>query len=231
MDMANLYATIARQGVHIDPVYLQRVEDRRGILLGRAGQPVQFPDRELVLLPGGAGRRVMPQPEGYVMVDMMRNVFYAGTAKKGRRVGMDFGGKTGTTSNFVDAWFVGFSPGYTVAVWIGTDGTASLGDKETGGKAALPAWSRIMEALPSVPGERFPVPEGVVLVPEGDLWLGYVRGTTPDPALLAGPLSEGPLGPFGGAIPGAPLPELPVEEPPPEAIEVPELVGDPEAGI
>ena len=143
----------------------------------------------------------------YVMVDMMRNVFYAGTAKKGQREGMDFGGKTGTTSGFVDAWFVGFSPRYTVAVWVGTDGTASIGDKETGGKAALPVWSAIMEALPNVPGERFPVPDEVLLLPApegtvGSEWLSYVRGTAPDDLLQVPILADGAmLPPFGGAYP------------------------------
>jgi membrane peptidoglycan carboxypeptidase len=134
---------------------------------------------------------------------MMRNVFKNGTAKKGQRPGMDFAGKTGTTSNFVDAWFVGYSPRYTVAVWVGTDGTSSIGDKETGGKSALPAWNRIMEALPNVPGERFPVPDGVVLAPwsAAQEWLGYVRGTVPADVLPQVAVTN-PLPPFGLALPG-----------------------------
>lgn len=212
MDLATAYSSIAREGVHIDPVYITRVEDRRGEKLGEEGGEVRFPDQSFVL-PGGAGERVMPQAEAYVVIDMMRNVFKNGTAKKGQRPGMDFAGKTGTTSNFVDAWLVGYSPRYTVAVWVGTDGTSSIGDKETGGKAALPAWSRIMEALPNVPGERFPVPDGVVLAPwsGGAEWLGYVRGTVPSDVLPTMAPSN-PLPPFGLALPGgaeAVLPSTP----------------------
>lgn len=209
MDLASAYSSIAREGVHIDPVYITRVEDRRGLKLGEEGGEVRFPDQSFVL-PGGAGERVMPQAEAYVVIDMMRNVFTHGTAKKGQRPGMDFAGKTGTTSNFVDAWLVGYSPRYTVAVWVGTDGTASIGDKETGGKAALPAWSRIMEALPNVPGERFPVPDGVVLAPWSGAasWLGYVRGTVPADVLPTVKV-EDPLPPFGLVLPGGAEPVLP----------------------
>lgn len=209
MDLATAYSSFAREGVHIDPVYITSIEDRRGFELGKAGSVVRFPDQAFVL-PGGAGERVMPQADAYVVVDMMRNVFKNGTAKKGQRPGMDFAGKTGTTSNFVDAWFVGYSPRYTVAVWVGTDGTASIGDKETGGKAALPAWSRIMEALPNQPGERFPVPDGVVLAPWSGSpdWLGYVRGTVPSDVLPVMPVTN-PLPPFGLVLPGGATPVLP----------------------
>jgi penicillin-binding protein 1A len=202
MDLAVAYSSLAREGVHIDPVYITRIEDRRGFELGTAGGVVRFPDQSFVL-PGGPGERVMPQAEAYVVVDMMRNVFKNGTAKKGQRPGMDFAGKTGTTSNFVDAWFVGYSPRYTVAVWVGTDGTSSIGDKETGGKSALPAWNRIMEVLPNVPGERFPVPDGVVLAPwsAAHEWLGYVRGTVPADVLPQVAMTN-PLPPFGLALPG-----------------------------
>lgn len=224
MDLAVGYSSLARMGVRIDPVWITSVEDRRGRPLGHEGGAIDVPDATLRALPGGPGTRVMDPATAYVMVDMMRNVVRAGTAKKAQREGMDFAGKTGTTSGFMDAWFVGYSPRYTVAVWVGTDGTASLGDKETGGKAALPVWSRIMDALPNVAGERFPVPAGVVLLPAAEekdgatLWLGYARGRLPDGRLAVPALREGDvLPPFGGSYPVARPPEsetpelLPVE--------------------
>lgn len=202
MDLAVAYSTFARLGVHKDPVYITRIADRQGRELGAAGSVVQFPDQSFQL-PGGAGDRAMPQAEAYVVVDMMRNVFKNGTAKRGQRPGMDFAGKTGTTSNFVDAWFAGYSPRYTCVVWVGTDGTSSIGDKETGGKAAMPAWNRVMEVLPNVAGERFPVPDDVVLAPWGGSseWMGYVRGTVPSDVLSVVLVTE-PLPPFGLALPG-----------------------------
>lgn len=235
MDLAVGYSSIARMGVHIDPVYLTRVLDRNGRELARAGERVAIPGAGERQMPGGAGTRVMDPATAYVMVDMMRNVFDAGTAKKGRRPGMDFGGKTGTTSNFVDAWFVGYSPRYTVAVWVGTDGQASIGDKETGGKAALPVWSRIMAALPNVPDERFPIPDGVVLLPSEKRWLGFVRGTAPEGMLPVPDLEDGaPLPPFGLSYPSARAPEAPEAELFPSTVtpiaEGASAVGDLEAG-
>lgn len=229
MDLTRAYAAFARGGLRLDPVWITAVVDRRGVELGRAGDRVRFPNEEPVVLPGGPGERVLPAAEAYVMVDLMRNVFQSGTARRGRVEGLDFGGKTGTTSDFMDAWFVGYSPRYTVGVWIGTDGTASLGDKETGGRAALPAWSAIMAALPNVPGERFPVPDEVVLLPVDGQWLGFPRGTAPR-SLLPVPATDpvAPLPPFGFAPPGAP-PELPPLEPEPiDPTEIPS--GDIEAG-
>ncbi len=234
MDLALGYSSLARMGVRIDPVYLTRVLDRAGRQISAAGQRVAVPGAGERQLPGGPGVRVLDAATAYVMVDMMRNVFQAGTAKKGRVEGMDFAGKTGTTSNFVDAWFVGYSPRYTVAVWIGTDGTASIGDKETGGKAALPVWSRIMAALPNVPGERFAVPDDVVLLPSDKSWLGFVRGSAPA-ALLATPGLEvdKPLPPFGLSYPESrapeapPIPVVPTRAP---IAEGPGAAGDVEAG-
>lgn len=202
MDLAVAYASIAREGVHIDPVFIRSVEDRKGDMLGIEGQRMRSSQGETRRLPGAPGERVMAAGDAYVLIDMMRNVFFAGTAKKGQRPGMDFAGKTGTTSGYVDAWFAGYSPRYTVVVWVGTDGTSSIGDRETGGKSALPIWSRIMEALPNVPGERFPVPEDAVLLPVDGQWLGFRRGNAPLEGVpdLA---EDEPLPPFGLDIPVA----------------------------
>jgi penicillin-binding protein 1A len=243
MDLAVAYGSLARLGVRVEPVWITRVLDRVDREIAREGEPLRVPGAPLQEMPGGGGERVMEASEAYVAVDMMRNVFLAGTAKKGRREGMDFAGKTGTTSGFVDAWFVGYSPRYTVAVWVGTDGTASIGDKETGGKAALPVWSTIMDALPNVKGERFPVPDDVVLLPtEKDLWLGFERGTAPAELLPVPSLAAGePLPMFGGSLPAgrapdapataiAPMPAASLASVPVARGDIEEGAGDPETG-
>lgn len=219
MDLALGYSSIARLGVRIDPVYLTRVLDRRGRELAREGASVVLPGVPPRDMPGAPGVRAMDAADAYVMIDMMRNVFYAGTAKKGQRPGMDFGGKTGTTSNFVDAWFVGYSPRYTVAVWFGTDGTASIGDKETGGKSSLPVWNTIMEALPNVEGERFAVPADVVLLPDEKHWLAFRSGSSPAEFLAVPEVAaEQPLPPFGLSLPAGRAPEDPEPEVPPPPV-------------
>ena len=124
---------------------------------------------------------------------MMREVVRAGTARRAHVEGLDRGGKTGTTNDFVDAWFVGFTPAHTVAVWIGTDGVATLGENETGGRAALPAWVRIVEALPAQTGQRFAIPDEAVLVPASAGLLGFRRGHVPASVLPRVRSGPGPL--------------------------------------
>ncbi|MBA2319861.1 MAG: hypothetical protein H0V89_01790, partial [Deltaproteobacteria bacterium] len=142
----------------------------------------------------------------YETVDMLREVVQGGTARKARVAGLDRAGKTGTTNDYIDAWFVGMTPRYTVAVWIGTDGTNTLGDAETGGKTALPAWIDIVEHLPEREGERFPVPADVLLLPLGDAWVGVDRAHVPKASLAVAAVGDEPLGALNTRIPRFPAP-------------------------
>ncbi len=199
MDQALGYATIARMGVNVEPVYIDRVEDADERALANAGEPIRIKGETVALLPGSAGQQVLPPGVAYELADMLREVVQSGTARKARKPGFDRAGKTGTTNDFVDAWFVGFTPRHTIAVWVGTDGTTSLGDEETGGKSALPAWIRIAEALPEVEGERMPLPSEAILIPWEGQWVGLPRGAVPAHA-LPGPRL---------ATDDAPLPDFP----------------------
>jgi penicillin-binding protein 1A len=95
-----------------------------------------------------------------VMTSMLREVVLHGTAMAAARMPFPLAGKTGTTNDFTDAWFVGFSPTLTCGVWIGYDEKKSLGAKETGARAALPIWIQFMNvALAGKdPGEFQPPP-------------------------------------------------------------------------
>ena len=91
------------------------------------------------------------------MLMLMQQVTASGTAAAARALNHPIGGKTGTTSEFTDAWFLGFSPSVTCGVWTGYDTRQSLGDKETGAKAALPIWMDFMKAADvGKDDERFP---------------------------------------------------------------------------
>ena len=193
MDQALGYLTIARMGSATDPVYIDRLRDVDGHLLGEAGGDVTIDGEVAARLPGGTGRRVLPPGVAYELADMLREVVRGGTAKKAYRADFDRAGKTGTTNSYLDAWFVGFSPRYTVAVWIGTDGQQPLGEGETGGKSALPAWMAIMDALPNVPQERLPVPDEALLVPWEGVWVGLPRGAAAAKLLAAAPVTAAPL--------------------------------------
>ena len=123
-------------------------------------------------LPGSAGStsevapQTLPAPNAYIMASMMRDVVTRGTATRAKVLKRkDLAGKTGTTNDQKDAWFSGFTPGLVATAWVGFDEVATLGRKETGGRAALPMWIDFMRvALDGVP-ERFPKkPSDVVSV-------------------------------------------------------------------
>jgi len=96
-----------------------------------------------------------------VMVSMLREVVLHGTGYQASKLNHPLGGKTGTTNDFTDAWFVGFSPSITCGVWVGFDEKKSLGSKETGAHAALPIWMNFMSAAMAGkdPGQFQPPPE------------------------------------------------------------------------
>jgi penicillin-binding protein 1A len=111
-----------------------------------------------------SAHRVLSAQSAYLMASMLSEVCRSGTgaavAKLGRK---DLAGKTGTTDDCTDAWFVGFNPQYTTGVWIGYDTKTSLGKKEYGNRAALPVWMDFMkEALRDSPSQGYPVPPGIV---------------------------------------------------------------------
>ncbi len=196
LDQALGFATLARMGMSVEPVYIDRVENADGAPMGERGGPLHADGELIAQLPGRPGERVLPPEVAYQVLDMLREVVRAGTARRANRPGFDRMGKTGTTNGYQDAWFVGSTPKHTVAVWIGTDGKFPLGDKESGGRAALPAWMKIVEALGEIEGERFPVPDEVVLVPSNGQWVGVGRGRVSQTVLGAGPLGSAPLPAF-----------------------------------
>jgi penicillin-binding protein 1A len=169
--MATAYSMIVNGGKRIEPTFIDRVQDRRGHTVFRhdnrpcegcqvsawADQPVpQIPDiREQVIDPRTA----------YQMVSILEGVVQRGTGTAVKAVGKPLAGKTGTTNDSKDAWFVGFSPDLTVGVYVGFDQPHELGGKETGGAIAAPIFRDFMiEALADKPAIPFRVPPGIRLV-------------------------------------------------------------------
>jgi penicillin-binding protein 1A len=106
--------------------------------------------------------RALSPEVSFVLTDMLRNVVQSGTGRGANHLGVPVAGKTGTSSEFRDAWFVGYTPSLSAGVWIGYDDLRPLGDKETGGRTALPIWLAFMkEATRDAGGEAFPVPDGI----------------------------------------------------------------------
>ncbi|MFN2459335.1 MAG: transglycosylase domain-containing protein [Candidatus Velthaea sp.] len=148
LDMASGYSTIANQGIHIDPSPVRIVRDS----LGTPILDNTYPQQSEVI---GAGT-------AYVMTSMMESVIKEGTGYPNADIGRPAAGKTGTTSDFRDAWFVGFTPDLVTAVWIGNDDYKRM-NESYGGNIPARIWARFMKAaLAKVPKHDFAFPAGEV---------------------------------------------------------------------
>jgi len=145
LEQTSAFSVFPNDGVHVAPRYITRVTDYEGRILEE-----DFSDI----------KDVVSSRTARIMTSMLREVVLHGTAAAAAKMPYPLAGKTGTTNDFTDAWFVGFSPSLTCGVWIGFDEKKSLGDKETGGHAALPIWMQFMStALAGKdPGEFQPPP-------------------------------------------------------------------------
>jgi penicillin-binding protein 1A len=153
MEVASAYATIANQGIHVEPYLIEKIATPDGQVL----LPPHFPATYISTRP----------PVAYVLTHMMEGVVDHGTAYDIHDLPIDIAGKTGTTNDYSDAWFVGFTPHYTILTWIGYDQKRSLGAGMSGAVAALPLWRSIAEDGLATgwlkKGDTFQVPPGVLL--------------------------------------------------------------------
>jgi len=131
IEQTSAYSVFPNDGVRVTPRYITRVTDYEGRVLEE-----NFPEV----------KDVIGQRTARIMTSMLREVVLHGTAIAAARMPFPVAGKTGTTNDFTDAWFVGFSPTMTCGVWVGYDEKKSLGAKETGAHAALPIWMNFMTA-------------------------------------------------------------------------------------
>jgi 1A family penicillin-binding protein len=153
LELATAYATFAGLGHGVEPHFFRRVESARGASLGA---PDNGP---------GDGYRVEPGV-AYVLNDMLKDVIDGGTGSAVRAEGFrgTAAGKTGTTQESADAWFVGYTPELVAVVWIGFDQPAPILPGATGGRLAAPVWGRMM-AIAGRSGGEWETPEGVVRLP------------------------------------------------------------------
>ena len=145
LEQTSAFSVFPNDGVRVAPRYITRVTDYEGRVLEE-----DFSDI----------KDVVSSRTARVMTSMLREVVLHGTAIAAAKMPYPLAGKTGTTNDFTDAWFVGFSPSLTCGVWIGYDEKQSLGEKETGSRAALPIWMQFMNVALAgkEPGEFQPAP-------------------------------------------------------------------------
>jgi len=142
LELTAAYGTFANQGVHMEPLMVRYVTDAQGRLLEE-----NIPQGREAVAPGVA----------LGLTDLLRGVVERGTGVGARVLERPLAGKTGTTNDFSNAWFVGYTPSIVAGVWVGHDRPRSLGQDETGARAALPIWVAVMRAaLRGQPVEDFP---------------------------------------------------------------------------
>jgi penicillin-binding protein 1A len=171
IELTAAYAKLVNGGKSIEPVLVERIQDRHGRTIMR-GDPRSCTGCTGVAWDGGpppalpdAREQVIDPRHAYQMVSMLEGVVERGTAKTARELGKPLAGKTGTTNDSKDAWFVGFSPDLVVGVFIGFDQPTGMGRKETGATVALPVWIEVMQAaLKDQPPIPFRTPPGLSLV-------------------------------------------------------------------
>jgi penicillin-binding protein 1A len=135
------YSVFPNDGLRVKPRLIRKVENADGITLWE--EPPAVDD-------------VIDQQTARTMMTLLRAVVQHGTGQGAAQLNHPLGGKTGTTSDYTDAWFLGFSPSVTCGVWVGFDSRESLGEKETGAKAALPIWITVMrQAILGKDNEQF----------------------------------------------------------------------------
>jgi penicillin-binding protein 1A len=140
-EQVGAYSVFPNDGIRIEPHYIRRVTQADGLPLKERAPSV---------------KEVISVDTARTMMQLLQAVVQHGTGAVASQLHHPLGGKTGTTNDFTDAWFVGFSPGVTCGTWIGFDDRQSLGEKETGAKAALPMWMDFMRAaIANRPNETF----------------------------------------------------------------------------
>lgn len=172
-EVCRAYGTIANLGVTTQPFFIRKVEDRYGNTL----------EEQTVL----SYRAISPET-AYITVEAMKGVIQRGTGRKARALNWNLCGKTGTTDDYTDAWFVGSDPNITLGVWVGFDLKKTLGPRETGAKAALPIWIDFMkEYIKHTVKTNWKVPKKIVRVPidkRSGLLANTQAGCRPDDIIL-----------------------------------------------
>ncbi|MHB8783721.1 MAG: penicillin-binding protein 1A [Desulfobacteria bacterium] len=179
LEMVTAYSTFAAGGQRPTPFFIREVQDAKGRVLERTEPKVV--------------QAIAPET-AYLTIRLMQEVLRTGTAASAGRLSPNLAGKTGTTNENTDAWFIGGSPDLMAAVWVGFDTPASLGRRQTAASVALPIWTQFFgRALGHVPDREFPVPAGITFarvdpstgkaVPPGSgegMLLPFKLGTAPE---------------------------------------------------
>ena len=167
LEMTSAYAVFPNQGVRMKPYMVDKVTDREGNVL-EENRPEP--------------KDAIRADTAFVMTNMLRGVVQRGTAARAAALNWPLGGKTGTTDDYTDAWFIGFDPDITIGVWLGMDQKKPIGHNQTGSDAALPIWIDVMKAWIGDRKDppRFEAPGNIVFaMTEQGINEAFIAGTQP----------------------------------------------------
>ncbi len=160
LELVGAYSVFANQGSLVKPVFISKVVDRKGNILEEEKPSIE---------------QVIEKNTAYIMTSLLESVVKYGTGQRMLALNRPVAGKTGTTNDTYDAWFIGYTPDYITGVWVGSDELISLGRSETGAVAAGPIWFDFMQqALENKPARDFPVPEEGIEYAEIDAETGLL---------------------------------------------------------
>ncbi len=171
INLVAAYSTFVNGGRYNKPALVEKIQNRNGKVIFRRDSRVCKKCNEVqvknfvrpILFP--EGEKIIDSNHAFQLTWMLKGVTTRGTARSLNKLDMTIAGKTGTTNDNMDAWFLGFSPEYAVGVFVGHDSPKPLGEKETGGKVAAPIFAEFMKkALDKKENRPFLVPEGIEMI-------------------------------------------------------------------
>lgn len=187
-ELVRAYGVLADGGKRVQPFFIRKIVDRTGHVFEETQPKIE---------------QVIDPRIAFMTSYVMQDVVESGTGQRVKKLGRPVAGKTGTTDDMRDAWFMGFTPSLVAGVWVGFDQERPLGRQEVGGRAAAPIWLYFAEkALEGTPIQVFPIPEGIVFIKvdpktgapakpsnRGAIFECFLEGTTPDNAQIVDPSS------------------------------------------
>ncbi len=187
LELTKAYAVFGNQGRRLDPLFIKKITDKDGNILEENVPPeerVSPPHQNDQGVEGeeGLAEQIISPETAYIITNLLEGVVRNGTGWRAKALGRPVAGKTGTTDDYSDAWFLGYTPDVITGVWVGFDQEKPLGKDETGSRAACPIWLDYMQTvLRGKPVKHFPVPEKIIFAK-----------IDPDTGLLASPSTPNP---------------------------------------
>ena len=171
LKLTSAYSTFVNGGKKIIPIMIDRIQDRRGITIYNSDkrkcitcEQISYLSDQVPKIEDNFEQIISPET-AYQMISMLEGVIQRGTGRKLKHLNLNLAGKTGTTNNNTDTWFIGFTSKLVVGIYVGFDEPASLGRYETGAKTAMPIFKKfILNSISKQDATPFKVPDGIVMM-------------------------------------------------------------------